>query len=166
MKNFSSLFKPQSNDTRFFTYLMTRAEVAAESNGMNVKNMERLKKLMSTMQKEVDSIQSSSTKIETEIKELQEKVMEIGGVRLKSQQSKVDGIQDQLVSLNNSITVIQIEKSAKERSLNKSVKSLEKKNLEMGEMEEEMRELLESIELERESAVEIKKQVKEAKHVN
>jgi structural maintenance of chromosome 4 len=127
--------------------------------------MAELKTAIQGKQKELDKLKSSSSNIDEEIKELQEKIMEVGGVRLRSQKSKVDGIQDQIDLANKNITSIQCEKATRERNLNKISKSIESKQNELQQLEEELEEIETRSAEVKELAVTVREKVKNSKSV-
>lgn len=113
----------------------------------------------------MEKYEKSASKIQSQIKDLQEKILEIGGVRLRSQQAKVDGIHDQLLSLNTSVTNIQVERAAKERSLQKIIKSFEKSVNELESVSNELENLIVTNIEQRKESASIKDRVQTAKNV-
>lgn len=128
--------------------------------------MAELKSTISKNQKELEKLQDSSCSIEMSIKELQEKILEIGGVRFRSQKSKVDGIQEQIELVNKNITTMQCNKAVRDRNLTKISKSIEKREQELNEIETEINGIEEKLNELKTSAFDIKDQVKQAKSVH
>ena len=128
--------------------------------------MSELKTVIQGKQKDLDKLKSSSSNIEEEIRELQDKILEVGGVRLRSQKSKVDGIQEQIDLANKNITSIQCEKATRERNLSKITKSIESKQKELKQLVEELEEIeTKSVEV-KELANTVREKVKESKSVS
>ena len=50
----------------------------------------------------MDKLHAETAGIENEIKALQEKIMEVGGVKLRSQKAKVDDLREEITALNRS----------------------------------------------------------------
>ena len=63
-------------------------------------------------------------KVQREIAGLQEKIMEVGGVKLRSQKSKVDGLRDQIRSLSDRIATSNSAKLKAEKDAVKNEKSI------------------------------------------
>ncbi|KAJ1551671.1 hypothetical protein HK405_014074, partial [Cladochytrium tenue] len=87
------------------------------------------------------AITKSKQPIEDAIKELQEKILNEGGVELRAQKAKVDNIQEQLNIENDRLTQIRIEKNSKEKTQAKLEKSLEKKQAEEEEIQAQLSDL-------------------------
>ncbi|KAI4239801.1 MAG: hypothetical protein LQ349_000109 [Xanthoria aureola] len=62
-----------------------------------------LEKQLSKLNKEVDKLRAETAGIEAEIQILQSKIMEAGGVRLRSQKAKVDGLNEYFSTLAEEI---------------------------------------------------------------
>ncbi|KAI9090525.1 RecF/RecN/SMC [Phlyctochytrium arcticum] len=103
--------------------------------------------------------------IEQEINKLQEKILEVGGLGLRSQKAKVDSIREQIVDAKTKVTKLQVEKSTKEKNLKKLVKSMAKLEAGCEEISQELEQLSSSLESQRLRAVELKARVQEADEV-
>lgn len=88
---------------------------------------------MATHEQEIASLRKSSDKIEGAIKELQDKILEVGGVRLRAQQAKVDSILSQIDTLNDQTTKLTVARSAAEKNIEKTRKVVEKTEQELEE---------------------------------
>ena len=88
--------------------------------------MSDLKSIISTQKSQLSKLTDNSSKIEDQIKQLQEKILEVGGVRLRMQKAKVDGLQEQVDTCNSGLTKLQVEKATREKSYVKMVKNLVK----------------------------------------
>ncbi|KAK9479861.1 RecF/RecN/SMC [Lipomyces japonicus] len=78
---------------------------------------------------EVQALKKKSSIIENEISNLEEKIMEIGGVKLRIQKSKVDGIQQQIEIRHEQVEKAEVAKTKAEKESakqNKAVLSAEK----------------------------------------
>ncbi|KAJ3322219.1 hypothetical protein HDV06_003279 [Boothiomyces sp. JEL0866] len=104
----------------------------------DVDRFKELKKLAVKLESELAPIKSSAQVIQDKIKQLHEKIMEIGGVRLRSQRHKVDSLNEQIEMLQAQVTKMYGEKTAKEKQRLKLVKAIEKKTIEMEEIEKEI----------------------------
>ena len=114
---------------------------------------------------ELEKLIRSAEKIETVIKELQEKILEVGGVKFRSQKAVVDGIQDQITTLKERITKLKVEKASRERNVSKLKASIDAKTQELQDLENEMENLKNTLNAQLESAAKIRIKVNEAKKV-
>ena len=96
------------------------------------------------MEKEVDKLQSETAGIEEEIKELQDKIMQIGGVKLRSQKAKVDGLRDQITTLNETMGSAEVAKTKAEKqgakhekASGEATKELEKVRADLDKVDED-----------------------------
>ena len=115
------------------------------------------------MEKDLQKLQVSSSKIEEQIKELQEKILEVGGVKLRSQKAVVDGIQEQISLLNERISKLKVERSTRQKSVTKAQKSIDVKEKELAELERELVDLKDQISSQAQAAEDVRARVKEAK---
>ncbi|KAI8893503.1 RecF/RecN/SMC [Globomyces pollinis-pini] len=107
----------------------------------DINRFKELKKLLAECESSVAKHKSAAKLIEDEIKELQEKVMEIGGIRLRSQSAKVQSLKDQIESLQIKITKLKSEKTFREKNLIKLDETIEKKTIELKEVERELEDI-------------------------
>ncbi|EJU02564.1 RecF/RecN/SMC protein [Dacryopinax primogenitus] len=80
-----------------------RAKELQLQNKPDANDAKRVKTLdadIASYAKDLEKVKKKSDAIESDIRDLQEKILEVGGVKLRSQQSKVDGIK-QLIDLAN-----------------------------------------------------------------
>ncbi|KKY23225.1 putative nuclear condensin complex subunit smc4 [Phaeomoniella chlamydospora] len=85
-------------------------ELAAELKGSKKDDsqLKALEKHMSGLQKELDQLHAQTADIEGEIQALQDKIMEIGGVRLRGQKAKVDGLKQQINMLSEEVSSAEV----------------------------------------------------------
>ena len=76
--------------------------------------------------------------IQSQIKDLQEKIMEVGGVRLRSCQSKVATTKGLLDLANESITKAEVGQAKAERDVTKLAKALESNDAKLAEVDGEL----------------------------
>jgi len=82
-----------------------------EDNSASEDDVERMKELEKTIKKnnqELEKLNESTKVFEESIKSLQAKIMEIGGMKLKAQKAKVDGISEAIDLANEKITRWQV----------------------------------------------------------
>ncbi|THC93669.1 hypothetical protein EYZ11_006845 [Aspergillus tanneri] len=74
-----------------------------------------LEKQIAALEKEIEDLRSQKGGIEEEIQTLQSKIMEVGGVRLRSHKAKVDGLKEQISLLADEISNAEVGKSKNEK---------------------------------------------------
>jgi structural maintenance of chromosome 4 len=106
-----------------------------------------------------------SSKIEEELKNLQDLIMEAGGVKFRSQKGKVDSLNDQIEALQHHITKFTAERSTREKNLKKVRDSIQKKESSLNELEVELEGLTQTYEEVRKKCYATKEEVASAKEV-
>lgn len=104
-----------------------------------------LQKAITTADKELDKLHTETADVEAEIKALQDKIMEVGGVKLRSQKAKVDGLKQQIDTLNDQSSNAEVARSKEEKQCAKhekahkdAVKELDKLAVDTEKVEEDM----------------------------
>ena len=131
----------------------------------DIGRMGQLQTQIDTLTQELDRLKRQSFRIEGEIKSLQDKILEVGGDRLRAQKSKVDQIKEQTVLINDRITKSQVAKSKAEKDITKFENSLTKSQRELEELNEKIEQLEEEIQQKAEIARSIRARADEAKSV-
>lgn len=84
----------------------------------------QLDQTIAKIDKELDQLRTRTQLVENAISDLQEKILEVGGIQLRTQKSKVDGIV-QMIELNNErLTKAQVSKAKAEKDIAKSEKAM------------------------------------------
>lgn len=91
--------------------------------------------------KELEELQAKSGEIEQAIKALEKKILDIGGAKLLTQKSKVDGIRLHINIANDEITKAEVAKAKAEKDLVKLDSTIETNTITMEEVEAELEEL-------------------------
>lgn len=97
-----------------------------------------LDKEIAKLEAEHSKLQSSVDKISGEIKALQEQILEVGGVRLRSQQAKVNGIKEMSEHASDQLTKAEVGRAKAEKDLQKLEKALKTNGDASEELEEEL----------------------------
>jgi structural maintenance of chromosome 4 len=113
----------------------------------------------------LEKLKESAAPYESKIQELQAKIMEVGGVKLKSQQSKVDLLKEQSDHLISRNSKLKVERESTSKSIRKIEKSLQKQQDEIAEVEKVLEELETSIQEKLGAALNLKKECDKAKSV-
>ncbi|KAH9837376.1 RecF/RecN/SMC [Rhodofomes roseus] len=95
---------------------------------------------------ELEGLQGKTESIEQEIKALEKKILEIGGARLLSQKSKVDGIRLHINLANDEITKAEVAKAKGEKDSAKLESTIESNRASLDEVNAELEELNSQIE--------------------
>jgi structural maintenance of chromosome 4 len=90
---------------------------------------------------ELEELQDKSGTIEKAIKDLEKKILEIGGARLLTQKSKVDGIRLHINLANDEITKAEVAKAKAEKDSVKFDSAIEANRASLDEVEGELAEL-------------------------
>ncbi|KAJ3258716.1 hypothetical protein HK103_003310 [Boothiomyces macroporosus] len=130
----------------------------------DVDRFNELKKIVKKLETELAPIKASAQVIQDKIKKLHETIMEIGGVRLRTQRHKVDSLNEQIEMLQSQVTKMYGEKTAKEKQRLKLVKNIEKKTLEIEEIEKEIEKQQEEYQEKLQETQSIKSKLSELEH--
>ncbi|KAJ3107536.1 hypothetical protein HDU97_003841 [Phlyctochytrium planicorne] len=106
-----------------------------------IARMEQLKKTIVAEMEQLSQLEDSSKTIEKKIAQLQDKILEAGGVRLRGQKSKVDGILQQIELCDERLISLQVEKTTKEKSIAKLSSGLINKERELSDIDAELLEV-------------------------
>ncbi|KAF9971964.1 hypothetical protein BGZ73_004997 [Actinomortierella ambigua] len=119
----------------------------AEPKPSEVAKIKALAEKADVLRKEVEAIKLNTVDIEAKIKELQNKILDAGGVKLRAQKSKVEGLREQIEALGDRITKTRVAKNKAEKdiiklqaSTVKLEKDLEGVMAELADLEEKMKE--------------------------
>ncbi|WWC93076.1 uncharacterized protein L201_008041 [Kwoniella dendrophila CBS 6074] len=102
------------------------------------KRINQLDSEVKSLTKETDKLREKSSGISEQIKSLQNKILDVGGVRLRAIQSKVSTTKGLLDLANESITKCEVGLNKSSRDLDKFTKSIEKNRLSLEEVESDL----------------------------
>ncbi|TDL26418.1 hypothetical protein BD410DRAFT_783474 [Rickenella mellea] len=100
-----------------------------------------LEKEIAASTKELDRLHKDSGAIEKAIQDLEKKILDIGGAKLLSQKSKVDGIKLHITLALDEITKAEVNKAKAEKDSVKFEKAVEANKVQLEEVEAELEEL-------------------------
>ena len=100
---------------------------------------------LEALDEELEKLSEKSSAIESDIEALQEKILEAGGVRLRTQKSKVDGIKEMIELGSERTTKAEVAKAKAEKDITKLEKAIATNTASLEGMEDELAELLETI---------------------
>lgn len=125
-----------------------------------------LEKQISQHEKALEKLRRETAGAEAEINELQDKIMEVGGVRLRAQKAKVDGLKEQIGTLAEEISNAEVARSKAEKQKMKHQKAFEDDQKGIGIAAEELEQLREEITTQATDAAGSKQKVQEAQDVS
>ncbi|KAJ3297941.1 hypothetical protein HK104_011341 [Borealophlyctis nickersoniae] len=131
----------------------------------DIRRIEELTRTIAVYDVDIEKLRKSSSKIEDEIKELQNQILEVGGDRLRSQKARVDIISNQIDTVQTSITKLHAERTTREKALTKVAAGITKKESEMEETERALETVRDDLEKQVSSAREAKQRVQEVKEI-
>lgn len=114
---------------------LARENQAGSSNAL--KEWESVTKIVTKLESELQELKAHTQDLEQTIADLQEKIMEAGGVRLRLQMSKVDGMKDQIQLCNTRLTNGVMEKTKAQNEVKKYTRIIESSEKELAESEVE-----------------------------
>ncbi|KAK9464481.1 RecF/RecN/SMC [Lipomyces arxii] len=109
------------------------------SNSANDSAVKALQKKLGSIDAEIQALRDNAAPIDEAIKELEEEIMKIGGVKLRIQKSKVDGILQQIELRNEQISNAELSKRKTEKDSAKQNKAVAAAELELLEVEGELK---------------------------
>lgn len=104
--------------------------------------------------------------MEDTIKELHRKIMEAGGIKLRFQKAKVDGVKEQIDLLNDRITKSIVSKSKAEKDAARFAKSIVRQQQQVEEMDTQLDDLTKQIDENSTVANEIRTKAEESQNVS
>ncbi|ETN45332.1 uncharacterized protein HMPREF1541_09163 [Cyphellophora europaea CBS 101466] len=70
-----------------------------------------LEKQIASAEKEIEKLKAETANVEAEIQALQDKIMEVGGIKLRTQKATVDGLKERIDLLNEDISTAEVGKT-------------------------------------------------------
>ncbi|TFK56417.1 hypothetical protein OE88DRAFT_1741296 [Heliocybe sulcata] len=104
-----------------------------------------LDKSIATTAEELEKLQKKSGSIEQAIKDLEKKILDVGGSRLLTQKSKVDGIKLHIQIASDEITKAEVAKAKAEKDSAKLENTMEHNTASLEEAEAELQDLVEQL---------------------
>lgn len=111
---------------------------AAKPDANDEKRIKILEKESLAHMKELESLKTKSSTIENQIKELQEKILEVGGVKLRALQSKVTNTRSLIEMAGDNMTKAEVAKAKAERDSTSLEKTVAENQVKSKELEAEM----------------------------
>ena len=136
------------------------AELAGPSvDDSQIKNLE---KHIISLNMELEKLRSETTSVEAEIQALQDKIMEVGGLQLRSQKARVDGLKERIDMLTDDISNAEVAKTKNEKLKIKSEKAKADAEKELESLAKDLDRLEGDIEKHKSGASELRGQAEQA----
>jgi len=103
--------------------------------------VDTLQKTITTLHEAIVSIEEETSETEAEIKALQDKIMEAGGIRLRNQKAKVDGLRERIGTLSEEMSGAEVAKVKTEKAKAKHDNSYTDSVEELAALAQEVEEL-------------------------
>jgi structural maintenance of chromosome 4 len=127
--------------------------------------VEELEVVVQKLNSEVQNLRSETASVEAEIKALQDKIMEVGGEKLRTQRALVDGLKDQISSQNEEISYAEVRKAKTEKQKIKLDKDIAKASKDREAALRDLEKLEDEINNQGTKADELRENVEEAQRV-
>ncbi|KAJ1887347.1 Structural maintenance of chromosomes protein 4 [Kickxella alabastrina] len=114
-------------------------------------------------QGDIAELQEQCATIEVDIKELQEKIMQAGGIRLRAQKSKVDGLQERIKTVNDEISRWGVSLSKSRKELARAERSNSGREAQIAELEAQLEAVTKEIDAKSVVAMEVKERCDRAR---
>ena len=90
---------------------MTELSTSEENPRLDDTQIRSLEKKLTSHEEERDRLRAQTSGIEADVKHLQDKIMEVGGVKLRGQKAKVDGLKERMKTLSDENSSAEVSKS-------------------------------------------------------
>jgi structural maintenance of chromosome 4 len=120
------------------TLLTVASRNENKPNANDVKRIAVLEKEISSIEGELEKLRTKAGAYEKDISDLQDKILEVGGVKLRSQRSKVDDIKGMIELANDQLFKAEAGQTKCEKDSKKFIQSIEANELALEEAEAEM----------------------------
>ncbi|KAI6017477.1 RecF/RecN/SMC [Pisolithus marmoratus] len=117
----------------------------SKPDARDVARINALEKEISSSTKELEQLQAKTRTIESAIRDLEKKILEIGGSRLLKQKSTVDGIKLHINLANDEITKAEVAKAKAEKDVNKLASAIKSNTEAVEEVDKELEELTQQL---------------------
>ncbi|SGY49508.1 BQ5605_C001g00787 [Microbotryum silenes-dioicae] len=111
----------------------------------DLKKIEQLDKEIASLSMDLENLKSETKGIETQITALQNKILEVGGVRLRGQQTKVQDLKSQIDLANERLTKAEVGKAKSEKDAAKLTKSIGANQKALEAAQQELEELVQQM---------------------
>ncbi|KAJ1989275.1 Structural maintenance of chromosomes protein 4 [Coemansia spiralis] len=121
-----------------------------------VMQRKKIEERISSEQEHITSLQEQCANIEVAIKELQEKIMQAGGIRLRTQKSKVDGLSERIKTIRDEVSRWEVSHSKAIKELARVERSNSGREEQISELENQLESVTKEIETKSIISMEVK----------
>ncbi|KAK0528142.1 Structural maintenance of chromosomes protein 4 [Tilletia horrida] len=142
-----------------------RIEGLSSQQGLDAADASRIKELdkqLAGHNAEIEKLKKTTAMFEADIDALQEKILEVGGLELRTQRSKVTGIKEMIDLSNERITKAEVAKVKAEKDIAKLSTNIEQHEQALETLAEELEDVLENIRAKDEVIAEVKAKLDKA----
>lgn len=111
----------------------------------SVGRIRTLEQHVAALESEISNLHSETAGLEAEIRGLQDRIMSAGGIQLRSQKGKVDGLREQLELANEQVAAAELARVKSEKNLAKAQKAHSDRVAELDAVAEELEALKDEI---------------------
>jgi len=121
-----------------------------------------LEREIKTAEKELEKLKQRSQTIEADIKQLQDQILAIGGIELRKQHSKVDGINQMIELENDKVTKAEVGVNKARKDIEKHTRVLDTSQKELKDIEVVLEKLKDDLRMIANDVASVRQLVKEA----
>ncbi|CAD6897968.1 unnamed protein product [Tilletia controversa] len=144
-----------------------RIDGLSSQKGLDAADASRIKELdkqLASHNADIEKLKKKTAAFEEEIEALQEKILEVGGLELRTQRSKVTGTKEMIDLSNERITKAEVSKLKAEKDITKLETSLKQNEGALESLGDELSEVLDKIKTKDAAIAEVKAKVDEAQN--
>lgn len=124
-----------------------------------------LETTIAEVEQEIESLSGNASGIQSEIQALQDKIMEVGGVKLRGQKAKVDGLKDQINTLAEEMSNAEVSKAKTQKLKTKHEKTLKEASTDLESLAKDTKKLDEELQQHNNDTSGSKRESEEAQEV-
>ncbi|KIW89533.1 uncharacterized protein Z519_09689 [Cladophialophora bantiana CBS 173.52] len=132
------------------------------STSVDDSQMIRLQTHIELTNKELAKLRSETASVEAEIQALQDQIMEVGGIQLRTHKARVDGLKERIDMLNDDISNAEVAKTKNEKLKAKNEKTRSDAEKELELLSKDLEKLEQDIERHKSATSELRAQVDQA----
>lgn len=154
--------KKQTSDMRRRISDLT---LAKGTSTVDTKKVLKIEESIASYENAIVKLTAETAGIEDEIRSLQDKILEVGGIKLRTQKSKVDGLRDQIDALTQRCDASELSKTKAEKDIKKLANTSENGEAEIAAVEDELQALRSTIDGDK-TYSSVTKEMEETKYVS
>ncbi|KAJ3336067.1 hypothetical protein HDU93_003717 [Gonapodya sp. JEL0774] len=131
----------------------------------DVARMKQLEYSINKLEKELVTLRKPCQEVEDAVADLQNKILEIGGTKLRAQSSRVEDVVAKIESTNDKITQATVSKSSSEKLIEKTLKANTAAAKELADAEKQLEAVKQEVDAKMDAAAEIKRKADKAQEI-